>query len=316
MKRNKLGINTFFGLSYFVLSFLGALIPDQPRNQDHFLNTSSANRIEVSLGGNSISTTEESSIINFGWESSATEAKQPIFLNSTSHSQIKKEAFLKDFSVTSRDRNTSQIEPEGIYTFYQPNSLRAITSLEELICSAEPNTGLTLLKLEGGLKYYTRNLQKIGALNMLGAASHDFLANEHLKIGTQYLHWADANEYTETKTGIVNEDKSLLTRTFSSQNAFCTTPSITRAQQDVICVGEKFRIAPVNTTDGVVPAGTTYTWTIKINNADISGKSPQAVPQTVIEQTLTHSTNETERIEYEVTPTSGSCVGQKFVVVV
>ena len=198
MRRNRLGINTFFGLSYFVFSFFGSLIPDQPRNQAP-LYTISSNRFEFSLGGNSIITTEGGSIFNYAWR-------------------------------------------------------------------------------------------------------------------TQYL--ADANEYTETKTGIVSEDKSLLTRTLSSETAFCPAPSITRAQQDVICVGEKFRIAPVNTIDGVVPAGTTYTWTIKTDNADISGQGPQAVPQTAIEQTLTHSTNETERIEYEVTPTSGSCVGQKFVVVV
>ena len=54
MRRNKLGINTFFGLSYFVFSFLGALIPDHPRNQGQFFDRSSANRIEFSLGANPI----------------------------------------------------------------------------------------------------------------------------------------------------------------------------------------------------------------------------------------------------------------------
>ena len=52
MRRNKLGINTFFGLSYFVFSLLGALIPDHSRNQGHLLNTSSAYRIEFSLRAN------------------------------------------------------------------------------------------------------------------------------------------------------------------------------------------------------------------------------------------------------------------------
>lgn len=50
MSRNKLGINTFFGLSYFVFSFFGSLIPDHPRNQGQLFDRSSANRIEVSLG--------------------------------------------------------------------------------------------------------------------------------------------------------------------------------------------------------------------------------------------------------------------------
>ena len=54
MRRNRLGINTFFGLSYFVFSFLGALIPDHPRNQEQFFDRSSANRVEVSLGANPI----------------------------------------------------------------------------------------------------------------------------------------------------------------------------------------------------------------------------------------------------------------------
>ena len=50
MSRNKLGINTIFGLSYFFISFFGSLIPDPPKNQGQLLNTSSAKHIEVSLG--------------------------------------------------------------------------------------------------------------------------------------------------------------------------------------------------------------------------------------------------------------------------
>jgi hypothetical protein len=73
----------------------------------------------------------------------------------------------------------------------------------------------------------------------------------------------------------------------------------------------------VNGSD-IVPASTTYTWTIS-TNSNITGQSAQSSAQSSIGQTLTNLTNTAQTITYTVTPTSGdagSCVGSTFTVTV
>ncbi|HNW69140.1 MAG TPA: gliding motility-associated C-terminal domain-containing protein [Bacteroidales bacterium] len=81
-----------------------------------------------------------------------------------------------------------------------------------------------------------------------------------------------------------------------------------------ICSGGTFTSSPVNGTNGVVPAGTTYSWPAPSvtgitgaaagsNAADISG-------------TLTNTTNTPINVVYTVTPQVGSCTGNPFTVTV
>ena len=92
------------------------------------------------------------------------------------------------------------------------------------------------------------------------------------------------------------------------------TPSIAN-QMPTICSGTAFSVSPTNGGGNIVPAGTTYTWTVS-TNPNISGASNQAIPQDSISQTLKNLTNAIETITYTVTPTSGTCTGQSFMIIV
>jgi len=81
------------------------------------------------------------------------------------------------------------------------------------------------------------------------------------------------------------------------------------------CSGTAFTAAPVDGTNGIVPTGTTYTWTVSAP-AGISGASAQAVAQTSISQTLTNTTTTAQTVVYTVTPKTATCTGSTFTVTV
>ncbi|MFN6387066.1 MAG: PKD-like domain-containing protein, partial [Bacteroidota bacterium] len=85
-----------------------------------------------------------------------------------------------------------------------------------------------------------------------------------------------------------------------------------------ICSGAAFTIAPSNSGSEIVPASTTYTWTV-VDNTNVTGDEDQATGQSNISQTLTNLTNTAQTVVYTVTPTSGAagnCVGSTFTVTV
>ncbi|WP_168171904.1 PKD-like domain-containing protein [Algoriphagus sp. A40] len=78
-----------------------------------------------------------------------------------------------------------------------------------------------------------------------------------------------------------------------------------------ICSGQTFDISPVNGTNGLVPTGTTYTWTVA-NNGNVGGETDQTTPQPSISQTLTNITTSVQTVIYTVTPRNGTCPGASF----
>ncbi|HPI68642.1 MAG TPA: hypothetical protein PL003_05410, partial [Bacteroidales bacterium] len=80
------------------------------------------------------------------------------------------------------------------------------------------------------------------------------------------------------------------------------------------CSGDGFTVTPVNVTNGIVPAGTTYTWNAPSVQAGLTGGA--AGSGNNITGTLTNTTNAALTATYTVTPTSGSCQGADFDVVI
>ncbi|MDR7372974.1 T9SS sorting signal type C domain-containing protein, partial [Flavobacterium aquidurense] len=76
------------------------------------------------------------------------------------------------------------------------------------------------------------------------------------------------------------------------------------------CSGTLFTAAPANTTNGVVPATTTYTWTAPTVVTGLSGGV--AGSGASITGTLTNSTNAALSTTYSVTPITGGCTGTAF----
>jgi gliding motility-associated-like protein len=78
-----------------------------------------------------------------------------------------------------------------------------------------------------------------------------------------------------------------------------------------ICTGTAFTFAPANSD--VVPANTSYTWTVAANN-NVTGETAQSTASASFSQTLTNTTLLNQNVVYTVTPVSGtgSCVGASF----
>ncbi|MBU6261747.1 MAG: PKD domain-containing protein, partial [Bacteroidetes bacterium] len=102
---------------------------------------------------------------------------------------------------------------------------------------------------------------------------------------------------------------------FTTTVTVSPTPVIP-ALTDVICSGGTFTVNPTNAGTTIVPAGTTYTWTIRTNNNALTGQSVVSSAQNNISQTLVNSSNTDQNIEYTVTPKTGSCIGAPFVLTI
>ncbi|WP_198673006.1 beta strand repeat-containing protein [Algoriphagus litoralis] len=90
------------------------------------------------------------------------------------------------------------------------------------------------------------------------------------------------------------------------------TPVISDITGTIICSGATFNVTPINGTNGSVPAGTTYTWTVS-TNGNVSGESNVSTPQANISQALTNTSLVDQTVTYTVTPiTPEGCVGNSF----
>lgn len=91
-------------------------------------------------------------------------------------------------------------------------------------------------------------------------------------------------------------------------------PAVTN-MTTTVCSGSGFTITPVNVTNGVVPTGTTYSWSAPtVTGGMIGGTS--GTNASSITGTLSNPTNIAQTATYTVTPTTGSCVGTPFTVTV
>jgi hypothetical protein len=90
-------------------------------------------------------------------------------------------------------------------------------------------------------------------------------------------------------------------------------PDITN-MTDTVCSEESFTVTPVNGSDGIVPAGTTYTWGVPSVTGSITGGA--AGSGNAITGALTNPTNTAQTATYIVTPSSGGCTGDTFEVTV
>ena len=81
-----------------------------------------------------------------------------------------------------------------------------------------------------------------------------------------------------------------------------------------ICSGGSFTSTPADGINGIVPAGTTYTWTTPTVTGGLSGGVAGSGGS--ISGTLTNPTSSAQSAVYTVTPVSGSCTGTNFTVTV
>lgn len=90
------------------------------------------------------------------------------------------------------------------------------------------------------------------------------------------------------------------------------------AETETICSNTSFSITPLTGNGNLIPAGTTYTWTLPtvVPAGAVSGFSGVSIAQTVISQNLVNNTTNPATVTYTVTPTSGVCAGAPFTVTI
>jgi PKD-like domain/IPT/TIG domain len=116
-------------------------------------------------------------------------------------------------------------------------------------------------------------------------------------------------------TGAVSLTTAGGTTSFSGFTFLPTLPAI-NSMSLINCSGVSFEISPINGINGVVPAGTTYSWDVPLLTAAMLGAESKS-GQTSIYGTLTNSTNVTQTAVYSVTPfKSGAGAGQPFTVTI
>ena len=95
-------------------------------------------------------------------------------------------------------------------------------------------------------------------------------------------------------------------------------PTIADITNAAICSGAPFSITPSNNSTNIVPIGSTYTWTVPVSTplGAITGGSAQPTGQNNISQLLNNTTTSPGTLDYTVTPTSGSCQGTPFHIIV
>ena len=91
-------------------------------------------------------------------------------------------------------------------------------------------------------------------------------------------------------------------------------PTIT-AMTATTCSGIAFSATPLNGNDGVVPAGTTYSWSAPAVTGGMTGGASGSGASSIT-GTLNNSTSVAQTATYTVTPLSGSCTGTPFSVTV
>ena len=80
---------------------------------------------------------------------------------------------------------------------------------------------------------------------------------------------------------------------------------------ETICSGASFNSIPANGLNGLVPAGTTYSWPTPSVTGGITGGASGSASSS-ISGTLSNPTNSTQTATYTVTPNSGTCGGTPF----
>jgi hypothetical protein len=81
-----------------------------------------------------------------------------------------------------------------------------------------------------------------------------------------------------------------------------------------ICNNGSFTTAPVNGINGIVPAGTTYDWSVQSATSGVTGAASGSGP--AITGNLNNTTNLLQTVVYAVTPRYNGCIGSLFTLTV
>jgi hypothetical protein len=225
------------------------------------------------------------------------------FLNSTSA------AILVTFTITASNGTCSSSTTATVTV--NPTATVSATNNNQPICSGNAIAGIAISDLNTvpGTTYswtrdnttYLTGIPTIGSSNPITGSLTNNTSTQQTAIFTITATTPNGCTSTTTATIIVNPRPNV--------------PNVT-PQTTQVCTGDQFTFRPTDGGSNIVPIGTTYTWTVTAPAA-ITGESNQTIGQTSISQMLTNTnTTTSQNATYTVTPTSGTCVGSPFTLIV
>jgi hypothetical protein len=120
---------------------------------------------------------------------------------------------------------------------------------------------------------------------------------------------------TQTATYVVTPLSGSCTGATFTVTVTINPTAVINALTTVSCSGVLFTVSPVNLTNGIVPAGTLYSWSVPTVTGGMTGLS-SATNAAIISGNLTNPTDTAQTATYVVTPLSGNCTGATFTVTV
>ena len=263
MRKNRLGINTLFGLSYFIISFFSSLISDPLRNDGQLYTISSEKGVKFSLGGNPIGQVNPTGD-NSAYEGSLVNAPfSPITTKGT---------------ATSSRTNSSKLPIQDTFTAspsYPENGVSSIGSSDSFTdnfsCPTPVIQDHTIYVCSGvPIRYDVPN----GVNNYIVPAGTDYIWNV-IEYKNEVEGESLQNLYQQyftgtTLTALINKTtvQQEITYNVTPRSGGCTgqafrltvviDPSPKIAAKTIsICSGETFTVTPTNTGSDIVPDNTT-----------------------------------------------------------
>jgi hypothetical protein len=123
----------------------------------------------------------------------------------------------------------------------------------------------------------------------------------------------NSTNIVQTATYTVTPKSGTCTGTPFTVNVSVNPKASITAMAAPVCSGTTFTATPANITNGIVPAGTTYSWSAPTVTGGMTGGAA-GTNASSITGTLINGTNAVQTATYTVTPLSGSCTGSPFTV--
>lgn len=135
----------------------------------------------------------------------------------------------------------------------------------------------------------------------------------------KYLDVASTNPTLTISQTVPTYYRALVTcgSTVASTPVFVNvTSAVINPMTASVCTALPFTVTPTNGTNGSIPSGTTYSWTVPTVTGGMTGGATSSGSPTSISGTLVNSTASAQTATYTVTPTTGSCTGMPFILTV
>ena len=218
-------------------------------------------------------------------------------------------------------------EGEHIWSFIYKQTDDKIDTLE-FILVVKPSASIQSMTSEicSGVAFNSTPVNSTNGIvpnNTKYSWSVPSVINDSIKGGTEGLN---STNISGTLTNTTNTDKTA-TYTVTPSSGTCSgapftvtvtvnPKAIISPMTNTVCSGDAFTSSPFNVTNGVVPKNTTYSWSDPSVTKDSITGGKNGSNSTNISGTLTNSTNTVKTATYTVTPSSGTCTGATFTVIV